>query len=509
VWEHLPIGEDRLSGLDSSFLHLERSGAHMHVASTTLFEGPAPDHEEFREHLAGRLHLVPRFRQKLRFVPFGQGRPVWVDDPHLNLDYHVRHTALPPPGSEEQLRNLAARVFSQQLDRSKPLWEMWLVEGLEGGRFAIVGKSHHALVDGVSGMDITTVLFDAAREPEAPPQPSPEWLPRPEPSSAKLLAEALLERATSPAEIVRGVRATLRGPRQVAAEAGRAVSNASKAIGAGMAAPPSPLNVEIGPHRRFAWVQGDVDEFKRIKNAHGGTINDVVLSVVAGGLGNYMRARGHDTSRMEMKALVPVSVRAESEHGALGNQVSGMMAPLPVWCEDPVERLRLVTAAMGDLKSSGQAVGAQLLTQLTDFAPPTIAAQAARLQPRQRFFNLVVTNIPGPQFPLYLLGREMEAIVPMVPLARNQALCIGIFSYNGQLNFGLTGDYDAMSDLDSFGLDLEAAMGELSKATPKPKRRAAKPAKARAKAAKRAKSKTDGSNGGRAEPRRATRKTAS
>jgi WS/DGAT/MGAT family acyltransferase len=252
-----------------------------------------------------------------------------------------------------------------------------------------------------------------------------------------------------------------------------------------------------------------VDEFKRIKNAHGGTINDVVLSVVAGGLGNYMRARGHDTSRMEMKALVPVSVRAESEHGALGNQVSGMMAPLPVWCEDPVERLRLVTAAMGDLKSSGQAVGAQLLTQLTDFAPPTIAAQAARLQPRQRFFNLVVTNIPGPQFPLYLLGREMEAIVPMVPLARNQALCIGIFSYNGQLNFGLTGDYDAMSDLDSFGLDLEAAMGELSKATPKPKRRAAKPAKAKAKAAKQAKSKAGGSNGGRAKPRRATGKTAS
>ena len=469
----------------------------MHVASTTLFEGPAPAHEEFRDHIAGRLHLVPRFRQKLRFVPFGQGRPVWVDDPHLNLDYHVRHTALPPPGSEEQLRNLAARVFSQQLDRSKPLWELWLVEGLEDGRFAIVGKSHHALVDGVSGMDITTVLFDTARKPATPPEAGQEWLPRPEPSGVKLLAEALLERATSPAEIARGVRAALRGPRQVAGQARRAVSDAGKMLGAGLSAPPSAFNVEIGPHRRFAWVQGDLDEFKRIKNAHGGSINDVVLSVVAGALGNYMRARGNDTSEIEMRALVPVSVRAESEHGALGNQVSGLMAPLPVWCEDPVERLKLVTAAMGDLKASGQAVGAQLLTQLADFAPPTIAAQAARLQPRQRFFNLVVTNIPGPQLPLYLLGREMEAIVPMVPLARNQALCIGIFSYNGQLNFGLVGDYDAMADLDSFALDLEAAIEELSEATPKPKRR-----RGGTKAAKPAKAKASGANGGRAKPRR-------
>ena len=478
----------------------------MHVASTTLFEGPAPAHEEFRDHIAGRLHLVPRFRQKLRFVPLSQGRPVWVDDPHLNLDYHVRHTALPPPGSEEQLRNLAARVFSQQLDRSKPLWELWLVEGLEGGRFAIVGKSHHALVDGVSGMDITTVLFDTAREPETPPAAGAEWLPRPEPSGAKLLAEALLERATSPAEIVRGLRAALRGPRQVAGEARRAVSDAGKMLGAGMSAPPSAFNVEIGPHRRFAWVQGDVDEFKQIKNVHGGTLNDVVLSVVAGALGNYMRARGNDTSELELRALVPVSVRAETEHGALGNRVSGMMAPLPVWCEDPVERLKLVTAAMGDLKASGQAVGAQLLTQLTDFAPPTIAAQAARLQPRQRFFNLVVTNIPGPQLPLYLMGREMEAIVPMVPLARNQAVCVGIFSYNGQLNFGLVGDYDAMSDLDSFALDLEAAIEELEKATPKPKRRRSpKPAK-KGKAAKGA---SAGSNGRRAKRGSAVGETGS
>jgi WS/DGAT/MGAT family acyltransferase len=233
-------------------------------------------------------------------------------------------------------------------------------------------------------------------------------------------------------------------------------------------------------------VQADLGELKRLKNEHGGTVNDAILSIVSGALGRYLRARGHDTGELEMKAMVPVSVRAEEQQGALGNQVAAMMAPLPVWCEDPVERLRLLSAAMGDLKSSGQAVGAQILTQISDFAPPTIAAQAARLQSRQRFFNLVVTNIPGPQFPLYLLGRPMEAIFPMVPLAQRQALCVGIFSYNGQLNLGLIGDYDAMAELDSFALDLEAATEELAAATPKAKgRRArAKPKRAPAKASK-------------------------
>jgi WS/DGAT/MGAT family acyltransferase len=450
---------------------MERAGAHMHVASTSIFEGPAPTHAEFRDHIGSRLHLVPRFRQKLRFVPFAQGRPVWVDDPHLNLDYHVRQTALPAPGSEEQLRNLAARIFSQQLDRSKPLWELWLVEGLHDDRFAIVGKSHHALVDGVSGVDITTVLFDLDAEPQGPAASSPPWLARPEPSDLNLVTDAIRERLTSPKEIARGVRAAFRGPRKVL----EGVGATSKVIGAGMAAPSSVFNVEIGPHRRFAITQADLAELKRVKDAHGGTVNDVILSIVAGGIGKYLRARGHDTEGLELRAMVPVSVRAEEEHGALGNRISAMMAPLPVWSEDPVERLQVVTGEMGDLKNSGQAVGAEILTKLTDFAPSTIVAQAARLQPAQRFFNLVVTNVPGPQFPLYVLGRKMESIFPMVPLARRQALCVGIMSYNGQINFGLIGDYDAMADLDSFALDLEAATAETIASTPtKPKRTKAK-----------------------------------
>ena len=428
----------------------------MHVASTSIFEGPAPSHEEFRDHIASRLHLVPRFRQKLRFVPFDQGRPVWVDDPYLNLDYHVRQTALPAPGSDEQLRNLAARIFSQQLDRSKPLWELWLVEGLDEGRFAIIGKSHHALVDGISGVDITTVLFDLDREPEQPPAAPPPWLARPEPTDFQLVSEAVRERLTSPREIARGVRHALRGPRKVV----RGIGATTKMVGAGLSAPSSIFNVEIGPHRRFAMTQADLGDLKRVKDAHGGTVNDVILSVVAGGIGRYLRARGHETEGVELRAMVPVSVRAADERGALGNRITAMMAPLPVGIEDPVERLAVLTAEMGDLKASGQAVGAEILTKLTDFAPTTIASQAARLQPAQRFFNLVVTNVPGPQFPLYVLGRQMESIFPMVPLAHRQALCIGVMSYNGQVNFGLIGDYDAMADLESFALDLEAATAE-------------------------------------------------
>jgi len=460
------VSGDRLTGLDSSFLHLERGPAHMHVASTTLFEGSVPAYDDFRAHIESRLHLVPRFRQKLRFVPFGQGRPKWVDDPQFNLDYHLRHTALPSPGSEEQLRILAARIFSQRLDRSKPLWEMWLVDGVERDRFAIVTKSHHCLVDGVSGVDITTVLFDATPEPEQPPAGPPPWTPHPEPSDTQILAEALLERLTQPAELARGARAVFRAPRRVA----RAMLDGLEAAGAfartGLGAPHSPFNVDIGPYRRFEMVQTSLAELKRIKNATGGTVNDVVLTAVAGALGRYLRSHGHSTRELELRALVPISVRAENEHGALGNRVSSYMAPLPVWCDDPVERLGRVSTAMGDLKQSRQAVGATLITELADFAPPTIAGQAARLQSRQRFFNLVVTNVPGPQFPLYLMGRKLESVFPMVPLAKRQSVCFGIMSYNGQVNFGLTADFDTMADLDVLASDLEASLRELSAAAP-------------------------------------------
>jgi diacylglycerol O-acyltransferase / wax synthase len=466
------MSSDRLTGLDSSFLHLERGPAHMHVASTTLFEGPAPSYDEFCDHIESRLHLVPRFRQKLRFVPLGQGRPKWIDDPRFNLRYHVRHTGLPAPCGEDELRTLAARIFSQRLDRSKPLWEMWLVDGVEDDRFAIVTKTHHCLVDGVSGVDITTVLFDTAPDP-VPTAPAPDWLPRPEPSGAQVLSEALLERATEPSEVVRGARAVFAAPRRAA----RSVIDGLEAAGTfartTFGAPASPFNVPIGPYRRFAWIQVQLDDLKRIKNEHGGTVNDVVLAAVAGALARYLRAHGHSIQDLELKAMVPISVRADDEHGALGNRVSSYIAPLPISIEDPVERLQAVSAIMGDLKQSKQAVGATLMTELADFAPPTIVGQAARLQSRQRFFNMVVTNVPGPQFPLYLMGRKLERVIPMVPLAKRQAVCFGIMSYDGKLDFGLIGDYDAIPDLDALAADLEASLAELveTAAPAKPKRR--------------------------------------
>ncbi|MCW2994913.1 MAG: wax ester/triacylglycerol synthase family O-acyltransferase, partial [Conexibacter sp.] len=411
----------RLTALDSSFLHLEDGGAHMHVAAVMTFDGPAPAYDDLVEAIESRLHLVPRYRQRLAFVPLGQGRPRWVDDPHFNPNYHIRNAALPAPGGDEELKRLAARIFGQRMDRSKPLWEILLVEGLADDRFAILSKTHHALVDGVSGVDIVSVLFDTSPDPLPTAQPSSPWLPRPVPTSTELLAEALLERTTIPAEAMRGLRHLTRAPRQVAERVAGGIAGLGSMARAGLSpAPHSPLNVPIGPHRRYTWVDTDLARFKAIKSALGGTVNDVVLTAVALALGRWMRGRGEATDGLELRAMVPVSVRAETEAGALGNRVATMWAPLPVGVRDPADAFALVHEAMKDLKESGQAVGAETLTQLADFAPPTIMSQAARLQARQRFFNLVVTNVPGPQVTLYLLGRRMLALYPVVPLALKQ-----------------------------------------------------------------------------------------
>jgi WS/DGAT/MGAT family acyltransferase len=462
----VPRNANRLTALDSAFLHIEDTGsAHMHVASVMTFDGDPPEYDDLLAALESRLHLVPRYRQRLARVPLEQGRPVWVDDPHFNLRYHLRHTGLPAPGGEDELKRLAGRLFSQQLDRSKPLWEIWLVEGLSGDRFAIIGKTHHALVDGVSGVDITTVLFDTAPDPAPIPPPDRPWAPKPPPSRMQLLADALVDRATDPAEAYRAARSLARAPRRVAAEIGSGVAGVGATLGALLRpAPPSPLNVPIGPHRRYTWVDGDLAEFKAIKNELGGTVNDVVLAAVTIGLGRWLRRHGFPTDGLELRALVPVSVRADVERGALGNRVAAIYAPLPVGIEDPEEAYRRVHEAMAGLKESGQAVGAQVITQLGDFAPPTILSQAARLQVRQRWFNLVVTNVPGPQFPLYVLGHRLQRLYPVVPLAPNQALGIAIMSYDGRLGFGLLGDFDALADLDDLAVDLETGIERLARA---------------------------------------------
>lgn len=459
--------KDRLSAIDASFLHQEKEASHMHVGALVVFEGPAPERDDFRAHLESRLRLVPRYRQKLAFPRLEMGRPFWVDDPSFNIDYHMRHTALPKPGSDEQLRHLVGRIFSQRLDRSKPLWELWVVQGLEKGRFAIISKTHHALVDGVSGVDIATVLFDLSPVPADLPKDE-GWSAEPEPSGADLVAEGVKGLVKTPFELAGRALGAAQRPGETLERVREAAEGIGEVVWAGLnPAPDVPLNTKIGPHRRIWWVESRLADFKEIKNALGGTVNDAVLTVVAGALGRWLRDRGVRTEGLELRALVPVSIRTEHDRGELGNRIAAMRGPLPVYVGDPVERLMTVREAMGSLKESKQALGAEVIAGLQDFAPPTLLAQASRLNFSTRLFNLIVTNVPGPQFPLYLLGREMERIVPIAFLPENHALAIAIMSYNGKVDFGLLADYDAMPDLEAFGGYLDQSLAELLKAARK------------------------------------------
>jgi WS/DGAT/MGAT family acyltransferase len=453
---------DRLSAVDASFLAQEGPASHMHVGAVMIFEGPAPAYEDFLAHIRSRLHLVPRYRQKLAFPPLETGRPLWVDDANFNLAYHVRHTALPAPGDETQLRALAARVHSQRLDRARPLWETWLVQGLEGDRFALVSKTHHALVDGISGVDLATVLFDLQPVPAPAPAEGEPWAPQPEPSPIELAARGLKGLARFPFAVAGRTLAAATRPTATLDAARDAAEGIGEVAWAGLnPAPATPLNVPIGPHRRLAFVRNDLEDFKRVKNALGGTVNDVVLAVAAGGLRTWLRSRGVRTEGLELRALVPVSVRTREQHHQLGNRLVVMRGPLPVYVEDPIARLNVVRQAMDGLKESKQAVGAEVLTGLEQLAPPTILAQASRLNFSTRLFNLLVTNVPGPQLPLYVLGRELRDLFPVAFLPRNHALAIAVMSYHGRMDFGLLGDYDAMPDLDAVGDALREALEEL------------------------------------------------
>jgi len=456
---------DRLSAVDASFLHNEGHASHMHVGGVAIFEGPPPAIGDFLDHIRSRLHLVPRYRQKLAFPPLETGRPIWVDDPNFNLEYHVRHTALPAPGDDGQLTGLAARIFSQRLDRSKPLWETWFVEGLEGNRFALVNKTHHALIDGISGVDLATVIFDLSPVPQPVESDADEWHPRPEPSSADLVAAGVRGLVGQAAGVATRVLQAATRPEAAVGAAVEAVEGLGEVVWAGLnPAPETPLNVEIGPHRQIAIVPNELEDFKQIKNALGGTVNDVVLTVVAGALRSWLHSRGVRTEGMELRGLVPVSIRGEGEQGQLGNRIAAMRGPLPVYIADPVARLRFVKRAMDGVKESKQAIGAEVLAGVQNFAPPTVLAQASRLNFSTRLFNLIVTNVPGPQFPLYVLGRELQSIAPVAFLPAEHALAIAIMSYNGRLNFGLLADYDALPDLDIIEDGLREARDELLRA---------------------------------------------
>jgi diacylglycerol O-acyltransferase len=466
------VSTDRLSPLDASFLHLEDGVSHMHIGTVAIFEGPQPPFEDIVAMVEAKLALVPRYRQVVKFVPFELGRPVWADDPHFNLEYHLRHTALPAPGGEDELRKLVGRIMSQQLDRSKPLWEIWVVEGLEGGRWAMVAKTHHAMVDGISGTDLLAVIMDLS--PEVVRPEATEWAPGPTPTGGHLAAEAFLNVVRSPYEQVRAVRAST----SAATGAVRHALSHAAEVGQGVVAmaglvrtpPVSSLNGPLGPHRRYAWASTTVDDVKKVSKALGGTFNDVVLASITNGFRELLLSRGEDVDRV-VRSLVPVSVRPRDASGkAVGdgtyeNKISAMFAELPVNIEDPVERLHAITRQMEGLKESKQAVAGEALTSMSGFAPPMLLALGMRLATRaaQRNVNTVTTNVPGPQFPLYAAGRKMVRAFPYVPLGGQIRIGIAIFSYNGEVNFGITGDYDTTDDLDVLSRGIEDGMAQMVK----------------------------------------------
>ena len=455
---------DRLSIADAAFLWQEDRGTHAHIGWVMIAHGPPPAYADLLKHVKARLHLVPRYRQKLAFPPLQLAPPLWIDDPGFNLEYHVRHTALPAPGSMEQLRATVGRIFSQGLDRSKPLWELWLLQGLHDNCFAILNKGHRALVDGISGLDITTVLFDTSPEPAPVPPPQRAWLPRPEPSTAELVAAGIRDLIAAPLDIVRRTWTALEDPERTAVEARELLQGLGELAAAYLQPPsPTPLNVRLGTHRLVYWTRCRLADFKRIKDIFGGTINDVYLAVVTGALASWLKQRGVRTQDLEMRAAVPISLRSAvpSANGAGGTRIVECFAPLPVGTADPVQRLRIVRAALNDLKRSKQALGARAIAALQDFTPPALLAQTSRLALSSRLFNLVAANVPGPQHPLYLLGREVVQIAPVGFLVERCALMATLVSYNGMLELGLIADADAVPDLDALGAGIDAAVAEL------------------------------------------------
>jgi diacylglycerol O-acyltransferase / wax synthase len=463
------VSPDRLSPQDASFLHLEDDVSHMHIASVAIFEGPQPPFKEIVSMVDSKLGLVPRYRQVVKSVPLDLGRPVWVDDPHFNIEYHIRHTALPTPGGETELRKLVGRVMGQQLDRSKSLWEIWVVEGLEEERWAMLSKTHHAMVDGVSGTDLLAVIMDLSADAERPPTQA-EWHPRPTPTGARLATDAVVNMVRSPYEQLRAARASTRMVRQAAGYAREVGSGLVALAGLVRPTPQSSLNGPIGPHRRYAWASTSVEDIKLVRKGLGGTFNDVVLAAITHGFRELLLSRGEDVERV-VRTLVPVSVRPRNDAGmAVGdgtfeNKVSAMFAELPVSIEDPVDRLHAITAQMEGLKDSKQALAGEALTSMSGFAPPMLLAMGMRLATRaaQRNVNTVTTNVPGPQFPLYAAGRRMVRAFPYVPLGGQMRIGIAIFSYDGEVNFGITGDYDTTKDLDVLTAGIEDGMSQMVK----------------------------------------------
>jgi WS/DGAT/MGAT family acyltransferase len=457
---------DRLTATDSLFLELEDPHVHMHVAAVALFDA-APlrnasgilDFERIRALIEATLDESPRFRQRLERVPI-LGHPVWVDDRSFNLDYHLRHTALPKPGDLRTLKRLAGRILSQQLDRGKPLWESWVIDGIQEGRFALLMKAHHCMVDGIAGFDLLTRILSP--DPAATVQRGPTWYPRPAPSGGRLLRDELVHRAALPVSLLQSAVRLVREPYELMADLQETMLGVGEVLTAGLApTTATALNPDIGPHRRFDWTSFDLVTVKEVKKHLGGTLNDVVLATVAGAIGRFLRRRGERVEGIRFRAQIPMSIRGESEQGREGNRVVMLLADLPVGEANPRRRLERVIETTTRLKSSRQRAGVELFEELSDRTVSSIFVRFAKLATQQRAFNVVVTNVPGPPIPVYLLGARMLQVHPLVPLASNQALGIALFSYDGGLHWGFNADWDALPDLHDFVVGLEQEFAEL------------------------------------------------
>ncbi|MEC4019578.1 WS/DGAT/MGAT family O-acyltransferase [Streptomyces sp. H27-D2] len=458
-----------MSAIDAGFYFVEDENVPMHVGSVLVFEGPAPSYGDVIRLFVSKLAAVPRYRQRVMSLPLHLGRPVWVDDDHFQILYHVRHTAVPSPGGDDQLRNLAGRLFAQRLDLSKPLWEIWLVEGLEGGRWALISKVHHCMIDGIAGNDLMQALLDWREDAELPePQP---WTPEPSPSALDLVADGVRDVVMTPVKHLAAIPALAKRLRS-----GSEVLDISRALLSSLPGTArrlstraaGSLNGRPGPHRRWMWAKADLAEIKQVRKVTGGTVNDIILTAITRGFRDLLESRGELTEGQVVRTMVPVSVRSRGERKQLNNRVSAVLLNLPVSEPDPLKRVAAVREQMDDLKNSRQAAGADAITGMANFAAPTLLALGSRTALRfpQQFLQTVTTNVPGPRVPLYLLGRRMAEMYPYVPIASTMRISVGIFSYLDRITFGINADFDGVPDIDVLANGIRAGFDELVELTP-------------------------------------------
>jgi diacylglycerol O-acyltransferase / wax synthase len=452
---------ERMSTLDAGFFFVEHRNVPMHLGSLVVFEGPAPAYRDLVELFAAKLPRVPRYRQVVRTVPMHVFRPAWTDDENFEIGYHMRHAAVPKPGKARQLRHLAGQIFAQRLDRDRPLWEAWFLEGIEAGRWALLSKVHHCMVDGIGGTDLMTAVFDLS--PDAARVTPDFWNPRPGPSVVGLVAGGARDAVTWPLRQLADAPGFVQGRLRSRADVmrfGRGLGGSARRLTAPSA---SSLNGPIGPHRRWVWTTASLARVKRIRAALGGTVNDVLLAAITRGFRDLLIERGELSEGLVVRSLVPISLRRKDERGVITNRVSAVLANLPVAEPDPVRRLEMLRGQMDDLRRTRQAVGAELLTEMLGFAAPTLLALGSRaaFQLPQPLVQTVTTNVPGPRFPLFILGRRMVEAYPYVPIGDNVRISIAIFSYLDRFSFGITADYSAAPDLDVLTKGIRRGLAEL------------------------------------------------